>query len=106
MLSAFKILNATRNNKMSWEVDTCLTLPTARFRRPLSSSRLIELSRSILVEAWDIGVVVGGDDIALHLPGASAYAFSGAELPPPKRPQSPETNRPPAKPRSIVDIYK
>lgn len=63
MLSAFRILNATRNNKMFWEVDACLTLFTARVLEPSASSRLIELSRPNAVEACDIGVV-GGDDIA------------------------------------------
>ena len=67
-LSAFRIRNATRNKKMSCEVDPCLTFFTARLRKPLASSRLIGLSRPNRVEACDIGVVGGDDDITLHLP--------------------------------------
>lgn len=63
MLSAFKTLNATRNNKMSWEANACLTLFQADVLRPFASSRLRELSRPKLVESCDIGAVVG-DDIA------------------------------------------
>ncbi len=73
MLSAFRIRNATRNKKMSWEVDACLILCTACVLKPLASSRLIELSRPKLVEACDIGVV-GGDDIAFYLRYANALA--------------------------------
>ena len=68
-LSAFRILNATRNKKRSREGETCLTVSVARRRRLLASSRLMELSMPNLVEACDIGVV-GGDDIARHLPCA------------------------------------
>ena len=70
MLSALSIRNAIRNNRMSIDVEAVLMRPTARFRRLLASSRLMELSRPNFVEACDIGVV-GGDDIAL---GASAHA--------------------------------
>ena len=80
-LSALRILNATRNKKMSCDVDTCLTRSTARRRRPLTSSRLIELSRPNLVEACDIGVV-GGDDMAKHLLRANASDWENPVLRP------------------------
>lgn len=78
-LSALRILNATRNKKMSCDVDTCLTRSTARRRRPLTSSRLNELSRPNLVEACDIGVV-GGDDMAQHLLCANALDWKNPVL--------------------------
>ena len=39
----------------------------------------MELSRPNLVEACDIGVV-GGDDIALHLPTANAHSKVSREI--------------------------
>lgn len=66
---------------MSCDVDTCLTRSTARRRRPLTSSRLIELSRPNLVEACDIGVV-GGDDMTKHLLCANASDWENPVLSP------------------------
>lgn len=74
ILKALRILNASKNNSMSCETDTSLTRSRARLRKPLLSSRYIELSRPNFVEACDMGVV-GGDDIALHLPCANAHAY-------------------------------
>ena len=73
MLNALRILNANKNNIMSCETDTSLTRSMACLREALLSSRSMELSRPNLVEACDMGVV-GGDDIASHLPWASAHA--------------------------------
>ena len=71
-LSAFRILNATRNKKTSRDTEARLIRSKAGRWRTLTSSKLMELSMPNRVEACDIGVV-GGDDIALHLPSANAH---------------------------------
>lgn len=87
MLSAFNILNATRNSKMFLAVEACLTLSAARLPGPLAWSRDMELSMPNLVEASDIGVV-GNDDmpslafvLRLRLPYAKAHACLGFSPP-------------------------
>jgi len=60
MLSAFKILNAIRNNRMSCAVVALCARSNVRELKPLGSSKFIDESLPTFVEDSEVGV----DDIA------------------------------------------